>query len=178
MQNIIHLLALIRIGGNPEAASRTIDAFARWVAQHQGYLIDAAPPQLLVCLPDAGLALEALHALMNEGDRHGFTVSAGLVQAIRATDHMPRSPNDFTERTLETVLELAGQAGPQEVTASPKLMSLLQLAVPDYAAWFEPAHTDPSRPVTRVRQMQVMRGRRLPRYVGDVAVLDAGGAAG
>jgi hypothetical protein len=174
MQNIIHLLGLIRIESRMNAVdtATVVDAYARWVREHRGYVIDEESSQIMVCLPDPAEALASVHALMHEGERHGFTVAGGLVQAIRATEHVPRSPNDFTERTLETLIELSGAIGPQQLAISTKLLSLLQLAVPAYAAMFESGIEPVDRPVTRVRQMLVLRGERLPRYQGAIRVFD------
>jgi hypothetical protein len=172
MQNIIHLLALLRFdaAGSPAHVPEAIAAYAKWTRDHLGYVIDAEAPQIMVCLPDPGAALESLHALMHEGDAHGFTVASSLVQAIRATDHVPRDPHDFTERTLVTLLELAGTVPAQEVAISNKLSSLLQLAVPFYAGYFEPVGESADHPVTRVRQRLVLRGRKLPPYRGAMRI--------
>ena len=175
MQNIIHLLGLLRFDAPrlPERAVAAADAYAAWVESHRGYLIDRSAQQLMVCLPDAGETLASLHGLMHEGDHHGFTVAGGLVQAIKATEHLPRSPQDFTERTLETLIEIAGSVSPQQIGISPKLLSLLQLAVPEYADHFEPGLEAPGRVVTRVRTMLVMRSETLPLYDGDFRIADA-----
>lgn len=174
MQNIIHLLGLIRFEARVPGTGTApiVDAFARWIGAHDAFVIDFESSQIMVCLTDAGAALESIHALMHEGERAGFTVSAGLVQAIRASERVPREPADFTERTLATLIELAGAAGAQQLAISPKLLSLLQLAVPDYAPMFEAAVEVGERPVTRVRQMLILRGERLPRYVGSIRISD------
>ncbi len=173
IQNIIHLLALIRV--QPDAAhadvAAVVRAYARWTRQHGGQVIDAEPPQLMVCLPDPDRAIESLHALMHEGRRLGFSVAGGLVQAIRATEHVPSSPNDFTERTLETVIELSGTVGQQQLAITGKLLSLLQLAVPAYARHFQPLADADGRPVTRVRQMLVLAGDRLAPYTGPIRIV-------
>nr|HMN83396.1 hypothetical protein [Burkholderiaceae bacterium] len=73
MQNIIHLLALIRV--EPDAAyadtPSVVRAYAQWTRQHGGYVIDAEPPQGMGCLPDPRRAIESLHALMHESRRLG-----------------------------------------------------------------------------------------------------------
>ncbi len=173
MQNVIHLLALLRFEAPPGAPHRVrqaVDSYAAWTAANGGYAIGAEPPQVLVCIPDAEQALESLHALMHEGERYGFTVSGGLVQAIRASERVPASTSDFTERTLATAIELAGAAGPQEIGVSTKLSSLLQLAVPDYANWFEDSADSGPREVSRVRKLLVLRSHRLPRYDGPMRI--------
>lgn len=173
MQNIIPLLALIRVSAvrDPERARHAIDAYADWVERAGGQVIDVEIPQMMACLPDAGQTLESLHALMTDGERFGFDVSVGIVQAIRASERVPRRVADFTERTVQTLVELAGAAGPQQICASPKLMSLLQLAVPDYAAWFEPARPADRLAVTWIRQRLVLAGRRLPAYAGRIRLM-------
>lgn len=173
MQNIIHLLALIRV--EPDAAhadtTSVVRAYAQWTREHGGYVIDAEPPQVMVCLPDPGRAIESLHALMHEGRRLGFSVAGGLVQAIRATEHVPSNPHDFTERTLETVIELSGTVARQQLAITGKLLSLLQLAVPAYAQHFQPLADTGGRPVTRVRQMLVLAGDRLAPYAGPIRIV-------
>lgn len=173
MQNIIHLLALVRIESPwaPDRVDKVIDGYAACIRQGGGYVIDIEAPQIMVCLADANFALESLHALMSEGELHGFGVACGLVQAIRASNRIPRNPNDFTERTLETVIELAGSASRQQVAISNKLMSLLELAVPYYAHWFDSGAEVPGREISRVRQLMILRGERLPRYQGLLRVL-------
>ena len=172
MLNIIHLLALIRIDaqGDDTRVAGVIDAYAGWVVSRKGYVIDRSPPLLMVCLPDAGQTLESLHALMQEGGVHGFQMAAGVVQAVRSTDRVPRSPADFTERTIETLIELAGSAALQQIAVSPRLTSLIKLAVPHYAPWFEAGADPHASRSTRVRQRQVINGMNLPRYQGPIRI--------
>lgn len=173
MQNIIHLLALLRFEGPPgapERVDRVVECVSAWIAANGGYNIGAEPPQILVCIPDAHQALECLHALLHEGEIYGFTVAGGLVQGIRASERVPSSPADFTERTLATAIELAGSAGPQEIGVSTKLSSLLQLAVPEYADWFEESASSEPREVSRVQRVLALRSHRLPRYDGAIRI--------
>ena len=173
MQNIIHLLALLRFdaAGPASRVAEAVAAYAQWTRDHLGYVIDAEPPQIMVCLPNPAIALESLHALMHEGELYGFTVASSLVQAIRSTEHVPKEPHDFTERTLVTLIELAGSVPPQEVAISTKLWSLLKLAVPYYAAYFDPIAEPIDQPVTRVRQRLMLRSRNLPPYRGALRIL-------
>ncbi len=176
MSQLVPLLALLRVGAPPGAADRpahVLEAYGRWLAAHGGHAVDTAPPQLMASVPDAALALESLHALMHEGERYGFTVAAGVVQAIRTSTGVPSSPSDYTERTLATLVEVAGSAGPQQIALTPKLSSLLTLAVPQYAEWLEAASGDDERPVSHVHALLVVRAQRLPAYAGTIRIVAA-----
>ena len=48
---------------------------------------------------------------MHEGERHGFTVAGGLVQAIRATEHVPEMI-----ALVEAPPALATELGTRDVT--------------------------------------------------------------
>jgi hypothetical protein len=117
---------------------------------------------------------------MHEGQIHGFGAACALVQAVRASARPPAEPADFTERTMQTLARLEQALQTQSVVTSERLLSLLQIAAPAYAGFFEPVQRDqagqqvPGDPLTALHGMRL---ERLPLYRGVIRVLPTPSAA-
>lgn len=138
---MVNLLALLRFEDFDESgrpSEEAMRAYAQRVRDSGGDVVDHEGEQLLVCLTDMRWGLQSLHDLLGQARDGGFAVRAAIVQAVLALPepHHRQSPA-FTARTFETLLRLAGQVGRQQVGITPKLLSLIQLSAPEFAALFE-----------------------------------------
>jgi hypothetical protein len=166
MKNTLPLLVMVRLEP-AQHADQLFNQLSLRLTDVQGSVIDASTQQALWYCPDPREALDIISALFDQGERHRFNVSAGLVQAVAATSRVPDSPADFTEATLSTLLELAGTAGPQQAAISGKLLSLLQFAVPHYARCFEPSPSLNTGGV-KIRQAMLMSAQSVRRMRAEV----------
>ncbi|MCO5099794.1 MAG: hypothetical protein M9885_02675 [Burkholderiaceae bacterium] len=136
---MLNLLVLLRFepadpaGCAPEHA---IEAYAARVREAGGSLVDRESDQLLVCLADMRWGLQSLRNLLSQARRESFVVRAAIVQAVLARCDSPDGSLAFTARTLETLLRLAAHVDRQQVGITPKLLSLIELAAPEYADLF------------------------------------------
>jgi hypothetical protein len=100
-----------------------------------GRVIAYEHQQLVLYIHNAEWGLPILKQLLNLGAEHGFNVYGALVQPV-ATKAKPEHLNEFTERTVETLYRIHAAVEANEVGLSPKMMSLIDLSCPQYAAWF------------------------------------------
>ena len=161
----VQLLGLIRfvaVAGDDIAAWEACERFEARLPAIRAETIHREDVQMMVLFDDASSALAALSEALDEGERGGFAIAAGLVQGIRSRATVASSLSGFTEGTIETLFEITSCALPQEVAISPKLSSIIRLAAPEHADRFVPsAHR---RPDSKIRQPLVMRPsfRRSP----------------
>ncbi len=161
----VQLLGLIRfvaVAGDEIAAWEACERFEARLPAIRAETIHREDVQMMVLFDDASSALAALSEALDEGERGGFAIAAGLVQGIRSRATVASSLSGFTEGTIETLFEITSCALPQEVAISPKLSSIIRLAAPEHADRFVPsAHR---RPDSKIRQPLVMRPsfRRSP----------------
>lgn len=160
---MVNLLILLRFESGDHAgpaADAAMLGYAQRVERGGGQIVDREADQLLVCLTDMRWGLRSLRELLAEARREGFVVRAAIVQAVLARPDPQESRPVFTTRTLETLLRLAGHVGRQQVGITPKLLSLIQLAAPEFADVFEtPAEPESMLPgETRAQPVLVMAG--------------------
>lgn len=160
---MVNLLVLLRFESGDDAvpaADAAMLAYTERVEHGGGQVVDREADQLLVCLTDMRWGLQSLRELLARARREGFVVRAAIVQAVLARPDPRELRPVFTARTLETLLRLAGQVGRQQVGITPKLLSLIQLAAPEFADLFEsPAQPESVLPgETRAQPVLVMAG--------------------
>lgn len=166
----VQLLGLIRfiaIAGEDILAWEACERFEARLPAIGADPIHREDLQMMVLFDDAATALSALADALDQGERLGFALAAGLVQGIRSRATVASSLSGFTEGTIETLFEITSCARPQEVAISPKLSSIIRLAAPEHADRFVPSRS--SRPDSRIRQPLVMRPavRRAPAGLPD-----------
>lgn len=136
---MVNLLVLLRFESGDDAAAAADAAMLAYAARVEhggGQVVDREADQLLVCLTDMRWGLGSLRELLAEARSGGFVVRAAIVQAVLARPDPRDLRPVFTARTLETLLRLAGQVGRQQIGITPKLLSLIQLAAPEFADLF------------------------------------------
>lgn len=154
----VQLLGLIRfiaMAGDDILAWEACERFEARLPAIGAEPIHREDLQMMVLFDDAATALAALGDALEEGERLGFALAAGLVQGIRSRATLASSLAGFTEGTIETLFEITSCAQPQEVAISPKLSSIIRLAAPDHAGRFEPSRA--RHPDSRIREPLVMR---------------------
>ncbi|MBC6959354.1 MAG: hypothetical protein DWB43_07440 [Lautropia sp.] len=157
--DMVNLLVLLRFEGLDARAAPAREAmldYARRARECGGRVVDQDADQLLVCLADMRWALQSLRNLLALARRDGFAVRAAIVQAVLARAGAAPESGGFTARTLETLLRLAGEVGRQQVGITPKLLSLIQLAAPEFADLFETADTAAHRLLGGARPQPVL----------------------
>lgn len=152
---LLGLIRFIAVAGDDVLAWEACERFEARLSAIGADPIHREDLQMMVLFDDASSALGALAEALDEGERHGFALAAGLVQGIRSRATVASSLSGFTEGTIETLFEITSCAQPQEVAISPKLSSIIRLASPEYADRFEPSQN--RRPDSRIRQALVMR---------------------
>lgn len=155
---LVQLLGLIRfiaIAGDDILAWEACERFEARLPAIGADPIHREDLQMMVLFDDAATALSTLAEALDEGERLGFALAAGLVQGIRSRATVASSLSGFTEGTIETLFEITSCALPQEVAISPKLSSIIRLAAPRHADRFEPSRA--RRPDSRIREPLVMR---------------------
>ncbi|MFA7504060.1 MAG: hypothetical protein WCZ28_05125 [Burkholderiaceae bacterium] len=152
---LLGLIRFIAIAGDDIHAWEACERFEAQLSAIGAEPIHREDLQMMVLFGDAASALDALSEALDEGERYGFALAAGLVQGIRSRATVASSLSGFTEGTIETLFEITSCAQPQEVAISPKLSSIIRLAAPDHAGRFVPSRN--ARPDSRIRQPLVMR---------------------
>ncbi len=161
MVNLLVLLRFENLDTPAGFAEQAMSHYADRVRDGGGFVVDQEAEQLLVCLTDMRWGLMSLRQLLAEARRNGFAVRAAIVQAVLARTDPTQAQPAFTERTLDTLLRLAGHVGRQQVGITPKLLSLIQLSAPEFADLFA-KQPDPIPPLPgegdRAQPLMVMAG--------------------
>lgn len=160
---MLNLLVLLRFEPGertPGTTDRAIAEYGERVREAGGTIVDREADQLLVCLTDMRWSLQSLRNLLSQARREGFAVRAAMVQAVLARADAPDGRPGFTARTLDTLLRLATHVERQQVGITPKLLSLIELAAPEYADLFArlPDPIDPLPGETKPQPVLVMTG--------------------
>lgn len=155
----MQLLALVRFEApdhDPAATARAVAGFGTRLPPAAGRLLDSGPDQALAVLDDPQAAFELLARTLDLARRTGFGVFGGLVQAVQTRGEPGVAAGGFSDRSLETLVEIAAAAGRNQIAITSRLQSMLELTVPAFAARFRPQAADGNRQVTRVRSLLVM----------------------
>ncbi len=160
--DIVKLLCLIRfqpVGDDLLTAWEAIELFCAGLPDADGSELHREDLEALLLFQDPAKCLQLLSDTLDAGEQTGFGISAGLAQGIQSNATVASSLAGFTEGSIETLYEIAANAGAQEVAISARLSSILNLAAPYFSERFVPAT---SRTDTRIRNVLVMRPTNRP----------------
>ncbi len=155
----MQLLALLRFeppDHDPAAITPAIAGFAERLPPAGGRLLDHGPDQVLAVLDDPHAGFELLSRTLDGARRSGFGIFGGLVQPVQTRGELGVAPGGITERTMETLVEIAAAAGRNQIAITSRLLSTIELTVPVFARRFKPQAANGTRQVTRVRSLLVM----------------------
>lgn len=158
----VKLLCLIRfqpLGDDLLTAWEAVELFAAALPDAGGIELHREDLEALLLFQDPGKCLQLLSDTLDAGEKDGFLVSAGLAQGIQSNAAVASSLAGFTENSIETLYDVAANAGPQEVAISARLSSILNLAAPFFSDRFVPAVALPD---SRIRAPLVMRPTSQP----------------